>query len=443
MKTMTEPGSELQEVREDRPVPCEFITGKAGSGKTYEVVRRNNEDSSWGLLCATTGIAAVNLNAVTINSILKYFDTLSMRDAYLTGALTKTLHKLARVNRRLVIDEASMMDGMQLDYLYRATIEANRFKDVIQPFGITLVGDFAQLPPVRAKWAFEAKCWGQFAGNTIKLTKVWRQGEGPFLDALNHAREGRGRECAEVLDKAGVQWHSCRITEFEGTTILPKNDMVSRHNDVVLDTVPRERFQVKSRRWGMQRSEWGQNKRTGEWGIPPTMDLKIGAYVMILTNKRDFSQVNGDCGYVREYDREKEVMVVELVRTGKMESVARVIQDVSQFDEPGGFKGKRIDEEEEVGWLAEPHFKEKSGKYVLGQVERFPLRLAYASTCHKAQGLTLDRCQVDLRDRFFAENAMGYVALSRVRTLDGLRLVVGKESFVRQINMDPKVREWL
>jgi ATP-dependent exoDNAse (exonuclease V) alpha subunit len=82
-------------------------------------------------------------------------------------------------------------------------------------------------------------------------------------------------------------------------------------------------------------------------------------------------------------------------------------------------------------------------RYVEGQVEMWPVRLAYASTIHKSQGLSLDRAQVDIRDHFFASPAMAYVALSRCRTLAGLRIVGQRERFVKNCNVDVRVRPWL
>lgn len=437
------PDDSLIEMVEDRPVPCVFRTGRAGTGKSTWVMEHTRENDEFAVLTATTGLAAVNLGATTINSILGYFDTLSMRDAYLTGRLTSILHKWAKRKRWFLVEEVSMMEADQLDYLYRAMQEANRFKDVREPMGIYLVGDFAQLPPVKGKWAFDAACWGEFQAGTVRMDKVWRQADGPFLDALNHAREGRGGACAEVLTSAGMQWHSSRIVEFDGTTILSKNDQVSRHNAEVLKGVPGEAFKVTSERWGMQRSEWGENRRTHEWGIPREMDMKLGAYVMILANTKGFEMVNGDCGYVRAYDATLGVFDIELVRTGKMVKLPRLVRDVSQMDEPPGWNGQELAEEDDAaGWLPRPHHYHE-GKYVLGQIRYFPMRLAYASTCHKSQGLSLDRVQVDLRDKFWQSPAMSYVALSRCRTLDGLRVVINKDSFVRQVNADVRVKAWL
>src|SRR5690348_9024736 len=194
----TEPELSVQvEMREERPPQCADISGRAGTGKTTEIKRRVADDESYALLTATTGIAAVNLGSITINAALRYFDTNSLRDSFLAGHLTRTLHEIAQEYRWLAIDEKSMLDGDQLDYIYQATTEANRYGDIVEPLGLMLIGDAAQLPPIKAKWFFEASCWSQFEQNSTLLEKVWRQDDGPFLIALNFARVGRGADAAQ------------------------------------------------------------------------------------------------------------------------------------------------------------------------------------------------------------------------------------------------------
>lgn len=436
------PDNSIQELTEEHPVPCAFRTGRAGTGKSFWVMEQTQANPSFACVTATTGIAAVNLGAVTLNSVLKYFDTESMRDSFLAGHLTRMLHKIGKTKRWILVEEASMLEEPQLDYLYRAAQEANRYKDLqTRPLGIMLVGDFAQLPPVKGEWAFKAACWPEFAANTIRMDKVWRQDEGPFLDALNAARMGNGGLCAEILTAAGMRWNTARVVEFDGTTILCKNDMVSRHNAEVLRTLRGKVFMATSERWGVQRSEWGESRRTHEWGIPMKQEFKIGAYVMVLSNARDFSVVNGDCGYIRQW--ENDIFSIELIRTGKTIELGKIVRDVTQEEEPPEWQGEAVSEMAGEGWYPRVHFRPKDKKYVVGQITYFPLRLAYASTCHKAQGLTLDRVQVDLRDRFWQSPAMAYVALSRCRSLEGLRVVINKDSFINQVKMDVRVRDWL
>lgn len=339
-----------------------------------------------------------------------------------------------------------MLHGDQLDIIHRGVREANRYADMEgRPLGVLLVGDLAQLPPVKGPWVFTADCWDSFAANTERLTKVWRQDGGPFLDALNALRRGHGGGATDLLIGAGAEWHTQLDNEFDGTTILPKNDMVNRYNSLALSRVRGKAFTVSSRRWGMQRREWGENPWTHEWGIPPRLDLKLGALVMVLANSPDFSVVNGDTGHIEEWDEQSGQVTVKLLRTGALTPIASIVRGIEESDPPPGQDAKDWPRtsDECAEWLPRPHYRRRVRRYVTGQIQYLPLRLAYASTVHKSQSLTLDRIQVDIRDRFFGQPAMEYVALSRVRTLAGLRIVGSPERFAAQCSVDERVIPWL
>jgi ATP-dependent DNA helicase PIF1 len=429
---------DIQDVTEEADVPCCFTTGRAGTGKTFLMRQRVDECPEYGILSSTTGISAINLNATTLNSLLRYFDTASMRDMYLTGSLTRILHDLAKQVDWLVVDECSMMDGDQLSILYRAVQEANRYRDVESPLGILLVGDFAQLPPVKAKWCFESDAWPHFAANTLRLEKVWRQDQGAFLNALNLVRSGDGQAGADALTAAGIQWQSQLDTEFDGTTIVPKNDQVDRFNMIALDRVRGRSVTVGSRRWGQVRGEWKN--------IPERLQLKIGAYVMLLSNAPGFAYVNGDCGWIRGYSPATEYLeehfTIELVRTKQVVEIYPLVRGNDLSDKPSGWYGENVNGED-IGYLPKPHYRIRKKRYVTAQVEYFPLRLAYASTVHRSQGLTLDRVQFDVRNPFAGACAMSYVAISRCRTLEGLRIVGQPDVFAKRVKTDPRVEQWL
>ena len=428
------------------PPPCERWCGAAGSGKTYALLRQSEADPSWAQLCSTTGISAVNLGSVTINSLLRYSDRLAMRDAYIEGHLVSALFDITLTHHWLALEEYSMYDADQLDTLYCAVTDLNRDPHVPWPLGIILIGDLAQLPPVKGRWCFEADCWGRFAESTRRFDKIWRQDGGPFLDALNLARYGNGAEAAEILTSAGAVWHTQLDSEFSGTTIVDENKKVNRYNALSLSRVTGRRFILTSRRWGVQRHEWGQNKH-GDWGIPPEAEFKIGAYVMILANMKELIASNGDCGYIEDYGENDEgdmVVRVRLVRNNELVEVKKIVREVGSHHCPHGWRGKIVRAADDDGsYRPYNHHRARAQRFVTGQIEYYPLRLGYASTVHKSQSLTLDRVQVDFRGWMFKQPAMLYTALSRCRTLAGLRLVGSPERFATQCRMDPHVRRWL
>ncbi len=401
----------------DGCVPCEFVTGPAGSGKTHEMQHRIEDDSSYGVLAATTGIAAVNLGSTTINSLLGYYDTESLRDRFVERHLSRTIHRkvVEEGLKNIIIDEASMLDAEQLDIIHLALSE------LVDPPGLVLTGDFCQLPPVKGKWAFEANCWHKFAANTTRLTKNWRQAEGKFLDALNLVRAGKGVEGTEIL-KGLVEFSSTLDTTFDGTTLVSKNVEVDRFNFVSLQRVNGKAITVTSQRWGKVKSEWRL--------IPEELKLKVGAYVMILSNDTpDFTYVNGDCGHIKDFDGES--FSIRLVRTGDVVEVGNIERRNETKTLPTS------------GEKWEHYYDEKRKRFVLGGITYFPIRLGYASTVHKTQGLSLNRVQIDCRNSFFGFPSMAYVATSRARTAEGLRIVGTPELFARRVSVSPKVKEWL
>jgi len=437
-------------------VPVEFCTGSAGTGKTFEMRRRIAENPSYGVLAATTGIAAMNLGTITINSLLKYFDTDSLEEAFFNGWLVMKLRELAEAGYRwLVIDELSMMDAKQLDLIYQGCKLLNEQRSHAQddleqgdrqPLGIILTGDFCQLPPIKARWAFEAACWPEFEANTTRLTKQWRQADGQFLDAINHIRSGNGGLGSSILSNMGVEFIRSASSSFDGTTIMAKNKSVDNFNWLAHSRLPGVPIVVTSSRWGEQRAEWKH--------IPEQLMLKRGAYVMILANDApDFTYVNGDCGHLEDYE-ETELGAsfhIKLVRNNEVVEVPKLTRNQTQKFPGSDILTKHPGSGEPELRKMYMHGNKEGGswwdpdrrRWIIGGVNYFPLRLAYASTVHKSQGLTLDRIQCDINDHFFGSPSMAYVALSRCRAASGLRIVGSPQLLAARVKIAPEVQRWL
>lgn len=478
----------------EQPVRVEFVTGQAGTGKTYLMKERLSRprakgERHYGTLCATTGIAAVNLGegVTTINSALGYYDEDSLRENYEEGKLQKRIMKLFEVGANLAVDEISMFSAKSLDYLYLAFKEINQLSTVIARggYGLVLTGDFCQLPPVKGDYAFKANCWGEFAGNTTRLEKIWRQDNLEFLRAINAARCGDGHVCASVLQdlsqgliergEAGI--FTNHIDSNSASTIITAiNSDVDRINNArYLDLLQQghKKITFKSYRWGKQLGEWKQ--------IPEELNVTENAYVMILANNPpDFDYANGDCGHVLTASEGKDgavggICFINLKRNDNEVKVGKVMRRVMVKDKPSEgnlpdpleyksfteFKSTYVKTPTSpfpemaykmycVEFTAanktlpnQPYYDYEERKWVIGEIVYMPLRLAYASTVHKTQGLTLDAVQISPSHRFFGEGSMMYVALSRVRSHEGLKVVGSPKLLEERTNIKEEVLRWV
>lgn len=440
----------------------EFLTGAAGTGKTYEIRQRIAADPNYALLTATTGIAAINLGTITLNSALGYFDTDSLEESMIKGYLEKRLREIIEQGyKNIVIDELSMMDKRQLDMIYEGIRRVNERSEWhgTDKLGLILTGDFCQLPPIANKgskagppWAFNADCWSKFEGNTIRLTKCWRQSDEKFLSAINLIRNGNGRDGVRILRDIGIVFSNESDKSFDGTTIIAKNDAVDGFNFVAHSRVSGQMVKVNSTRWGKLRKEWDV--------IPAELSLKlgeIGSYVMIYVNDSPhFTYVNGDCGHVKDFSTEsvdmKPRFTIELKRNNIQVVIGLLTRFNYQKDAPRelGEDNRALKsayaydpEDNDQPVPSSVAFDIKARKWIVGGITYYPLRLAYASTVHKSQGLTLDNVQIDCNNHFFGSPAMAYVALSRARTPEGLRIVGTPETLIDKVKVHPEVIKWL
>lgn len=375
-----------------------FLTGAAGSGKTYVLNQYIEYLKGHGVpvaITASTGIAATHLGGQTIHSWsgIGIKDVITEHDLEKLEKKKKVMEGLRSV-QCLIIDEVSMLHAHQLDMI--DTI-LRRVRDFTKPFGgvqVILSGDFFQLPPItrtreEPRFVFESDAWGNGEFLICYLTSQHRQGDDPLLDILNDIRSGRAGEHTKVPLRTRYRQPPEVAVPVEPTKLYTHNADVDRINEERLAELPGQEhvFQMISH---------GTKKLVellkATCLAPEYLRLKEGATVMFLKNDPEGRFVNGTLGIVEGFDPKGGN---PLVRTT---GGALIHVDYDEW---------RLVEEGEA-------------KAVLVQ---YPLRLAWAITVHKSQGMTLDAAEMDLSKAF--EPGMGYVALSRVRTLRGLSLVGG------------------
>lgn len=379
-----------------------FLTGEPGSGKTHVIT----EYVAWLRACgiepsvaAATGIAATHVGGMTVHawSGIGILDALSPADLDRIASKEPVVRRVGKA-KVLIIDEISMLSASTLDSVDAVCREVRRDA---RPFGglqVILVGDFFQLPPIakagrETAFAYDARAWQELHPLVCYLTEQHRQEDSEFLALLTSVRSG------EVEELHFEKLSSRRVGEQAIPEDLPKlfshNMDVDRLNAEELAKLPGKKkvFTMTSR----GKDVLIEGLKRGCLS-PETLELKEGAVVMCTKNSPQGNFVNGTLGVVVAFDSETGMPVVEL-KDGRTLSI------------------------ESMEWQVE-----EQGK-ILASIVQVPLRLAWAMTVHKSQGMSMDAAVIDLSRAF--EYGQGYVALSRVRTLSGIHLLGINERALR------------
>ncbi|HPS28609.1 MAG TPA: PIF1 family DEAD/DEAH box helicase [Candidatus Paceibacterota bacterium] len=369
-----------------------FITGAAGSGKTYLLKKYIEYLRTHGVgvgVTASTGIAATHLDGTTIHS----WSGLGIKDNLTEDDLKKLsrkpyLKERFKKTHVLIIDEISMLSQEQFESL---DLICQKLKKNEGPFGgmqIILCGDFFQLPPVGKEDSFvcESELWQTANFKVCYLEEQYRHLDKKFITLLESVRKNEVvGQTLELLKKALTKEE--KVSD-KVTKLYTHNANVDEINNKELEAMPGKAISYTMTGYGDEHlvKNLKNSCLAGE-----ELTLKKGALVMFLKNNFDLGYVNGTLGTVSECEPGMNPIV--LTKDGRYITVP----------------------------LASWEIEDELGKEVLAMVQQYPLRLAWAITVHKSQGMTLDEALIDLSRSFTP--GMGYVALSRVRTLEGLHLL--------------------
>jgi len=390
-----------------------FLTGEPGAGKTYVVNRYVEWLRQRGIepaITASTGIAATHIGGMTIHAWSGVGIKKDLSDWELEALQEREpLVRRVRGAKVLIIDEVSMLDAGLLGLVDRALMS---LRGSTEPFGglqVVFVGDFFQLPPVskgkeRTQFAFASAAWEAANPVVCYLSEQHRQDDGLFLQLLAAMRQG------ELID----EHRELLRTRYEAggapegaTRLYPHNEDVDRINTDALATIEAPGKVYRMREQGGKTLVEALKRGCLS---PEVLSLKEGARVMFTRNNFEAGFVNGTLGVVEGWS----AAGWPLIRLSKY---------------GGAGHGKLIEAEPEEWQIVD-------GKRVLASIAQVPLRLAWAITVHKSQGMSLDAAVMDLSQAF--EYGQGYVALSRVRTLEGLFLMGFNE---RALAVHPEVLE--
>ena len=384
-----------------------FLTGKAGTGKTTFLKTVVERSSKRNIVVAPTGVAAINAGGMTIHSFFQLPFT-----PFVPGAKIESKFDFGKEKRKLIssldlliIDEISMVRSDLLDAIDSVL---RRFRDRNKPFGgvqLLMIGDLQQLTPVvtpedermldsyyDTPYFFGSKALEQIDYVTIQLEKVYRQQDDLFLTLLNHIREGQPTEADLQLLNSRCQPAFIPKPEEGYIRLTTHNQMANNYNESELRKLVGSAHTYRAIIEGT----------FPDYSYPTaeTLTLKVGAQVMFVKNdpSGEHRYYNGRIGHVT-YADDNRLMVY---CPGDAEAI-----DVEPL------------EWENARYTLNPETREIESE-VLGKFTQLPLRLAWAITIHKSQGLTFERAIIDASLSFAPGQV--YVALSRCKTLEGMVL---------------------
>lgn len=372
-----------------------FLTGSAGTGKSFGIKQVQDHFDGRAIAVAPTGLAANNLGGVTIHSFfgLPSLPILTLKDTPLPDARVRKLLRKAEV---IIVDEVSMVRADLMDAMDRLLRSATGDS---RPFGgknIIIVGDLYQLPPVLRNedkqafgriypsvYFFDSKVYQRAPFHVINLTKTYRQTEASLVEALNAVRVGRPSEQHLALFNQRVA-----NADDDALYLTTTNKKAQEINLKGLEKLEGAQVHLKAQSTG--------KVSFNELPVEDVISLKVNAPIIFVKNDREGRFVNGSRGIVRSISDTELAVELDgvLIRVGR---------------ERWQKTGFRLDKAKKIE------------SYVIGEVEQFPIKLAYAVTIHKSQGMTLSRAHLDLGADVFAPG-QAYVGLSRIVSLSGLSL---------------------
>ncbi len=393
-----------------------FITGSAGTGKTYllnKFIKYLKSKDIYPAIVAPTGISASHLKGSTIHSFFYLGIRNNIDEGYIDFLLDKKyLQKRFENLQVLIIDEISMVSP---EIFSAMDLILQSFKGSIEPFGgiqVVLSGDFFQLPPIsktekEKRFAWQSTSWKNLELKSCYLDEKFRQDDNRLIKVLDEIRTGKITDYTHNILESRLRKELA--SNFTPTRLYTHNIDVDRINNAELKKLEDnpKLFIYKSK---------GDRKNIEKIFksslVLEELTLKKGAVVIFIKNNHEQGYVNGTTGIIESFSP---IDNMPIVRTYNGDKIKLEYDDWSIENEKGE---------------------------ILATISQIPLRLAWAITIHKSQGMTLNSAEIDLSKTF--EVGQGYVALSRIKNLDGLKLIgINHKALLVDpliLHIDPRVK---
>jgi ATP-dependent exoDNAse (exonuclease V) alpha subunit len=391
-----------------------FLTGDAGTGKSTLANRFREAHKDEVIMLAPTGIAAVNVKGQTIH---RFFHLPARTVNYNSIKFLSRLEPSDEIKRNIIrkakyimIDEASMIRADLMDCI-SWFLEKNFENGPFAGKKIILIGDLDQLPPVvgsleesdmlyqryQSEFFFSAHCWQKETFKTIRLTHIFRQSDPEFIRLLNEIKNNR--LAPYEIDRLNKMCFRAGLTDMDGIILCSNNKDVARYNEFMLNKLAGDVLMVR----GEMHGDFNPKNCTVEQEIY----VKAGCRVMIMRNDPEGQFHNGTIGTL------KHVEYLENA-TQTLALYVQVELDNGKVVEIGRFTFESIE-------YTYDKAQDSISSRPSGQFHQIPIKVAYALSVHKSQGQTFDKIIIDLGERGAFAHGQLYVALSRCRTLEGVK----------------------
>ncbi|MCW8895753.1 MAG: AAA family ATPase [Sulfurimonas sp.] len=409
----------LEKLRDKQNI---FLTGGAGVGKTTitkDIIRSYEEEAKKVAKLASTGMAATLINGQTLHSFLDLGIAGNLKELELNSKLeiSKKTKKLLSAIDLIVIDEISMVSDTLLDMIRLRLIQAEFAGSLL------VVGDFLQLPPVvrgygEVRFAFESASWKKFEFETVELTHIYRTDDKDFIKLLSHVRDGFVDESVHNNLNEFIKPLPEDLSEF--TFLFGKNNSASMHNKNQLEFIDSELFVKEAQiiKHVKSTKDLEIERFMGDARIEKNLELKIG--VPVLFTRNSWNYFNGERGVVVNVDS-------SFVYVQKSDGLVVKLEAIAQ--------SKSMWKEKSVGGKKE--IVEES----VFSVYQYPIKLAYAITIHKSQGMSIEDLIIETNE-IFAPSQF-YVAISRSSNPKRLNLIAPRRQWREIVFVNNKALEFV